>query len=585
MYERNAIVLERYFEKKFGFDKSNNIKLNYTNFSDLLEELEKYQIAVLEEEKIIQTFDEIAQKIQIIQKTQEKLCATNEKLEEERNRLFNLLDENPSTIENKLEKIENTLEKNNEELKKLRIEFIESLEIFGEQQVQRNRCAKERRIAETNHVTFLQKITKMFQELSKEDIQSAKNFLGTDKEIIEYEIYQILMKNGKNEKVEFFVEAMQKAAKARINIAEKEIECYLTIYDKLKKLLQEIESDNLKLAKYQKALRDSDVKLAFLKAEKEYIVGFLDNERMIAINGTKVHQKMMEEACRNFETDMAQISNLYELILREVSGKSTKKAYKELYNKNYLKEIEDKERNFEQEVHHIKIPMGTVINSNYWRIEGIKNIYNVFQEEVSEKFAKDLSEFKIEEPEKVEELVGVGSTQNQNIKIFEDEKEEFYNDNNNEDDEYEEDEEAYDDEYEDDEEEEEYDNEYDDDDDWDDEYEEEFDNVEEESKETNEEELEDEYDEEEYDDEYEDDEEYEYGEDDDEYEEDEWDDEEDIWNEEENEKDDIWNEKKEEKQSSKRKNRKVIEDKKTQENEKSEESKGIFNKFFRNKKK
>ena len=66
MYERNAIVLERYFEKKFGFDKSNNIKLNYTNFSDLLEELEKYQIAVLEEEKIIQTFDEIAQKIQIM---------------------------------------------------------------------------------------------------------------------------------------------------------------------------------------------------------------------------------------------------------------------------------------------------------------------------------------------------------------------------------------------------------------------------------------------------------------------------------------------------------------------------------------
>ena len=106
MYERNAIVLERYFEKKFGFDKTNNIKLNYTNFSDLLEELEKYQIAVLEEEKIIQTFDEIAQKIQIIQKKQEKLCATNEKLEEERNRLFNLLDENPSTIENKLEKSE-----------------------------------------------------------------------------------------------------------------------------------------------------------------------------------------------------------------------------------------------------------------------------------------------------------------------------------------------------------------------------------------------------------------------------------------------------------------------------------------------
>ena len=44
--------------------------------------------------------------------------------------------------------------------------------------------------------------------------------------------------------------------------------------------------------------------------------------------------------------------------------------------------------------------MGTVINSNYWRIEGIKNVYDVFQKEVSEKFEKDLSEFRIEETEK-----------------------------------------------------------------------------------------------------------------------------------------------------------------------------------------
>ena len=80
MYERNAIVLERYFEKKFGFDKPNNLKINYTNFGDLVEELEKYQITVIEEEKVIQEFEEIAKKIQIIQKAQEKLCATNEKL-------------------------------------------------------------------------------------------------------------------------------------------------------------------------------------------------------------------------------------------------------------------------------------------------------------------------------------------------------------------------------------------------------------------------------------------------------------------------------------------------------------------------
>ena len=587
MYERNAIVLERYFEKKFGFDKSNNLKMNYTNFSDLLEELEKYQITVIEEENVIQKFDEIAKKIQIIQKTQEKLCATNEKLEEERNRLFNILDENPSNIESKLEKIENTLEKNNEELKKLRIEFIEALEIFGEQQTQRNKCAKERRIVETNHVTFLQKVSKTFQELDSEDIKSAKNFLEADKEIIECEIYQILMKNGKNEKIGFYTDAMQAASKARIEIAEKEIECYLTIYDKLKKLLQEIEGDNLKLAKYQKTLRDMDVKLAFLRTEKEYIVGFLDNERMIAINGTKVHQKMMEEACRNFEADMAQISNLYELILREIAGKSTKKAYKELYNKTYLKEIEDKEKNFEQEVNHIKIPMGTVINSNYWRIEGIKNIYNVFQEEVSEKFAKDLSEYKIEEKEEVEEFVTMGATKKENIELLttdEDINLRKRKNLKNEEDllDKEEDEETWDDEYEEDDEwDDEYDEEYDDE--YDDEYDEEEEEIEEEdeeiddiNKEPDEEELEDEFD----DEAYEDDDEY------DEYDEDEWDDEEDIWNEEEKEDDDTWNEEKEKKHSSKKgSNKKEVEDKEVEDDEKLEESKGLFNKFFRNKKK
>ena len=31
MYERNAIVLERYFAKLFGYDEKSNIKNNYTN--------------------------------------------------------------------------------------------------------------------------------------------------------------------------------------------------------------------------------------------------------------------------------------------------------------------------------------------------------------------------------------------------------------------------------------------------------------------------------------------------------------------------------------------------------------------------
>lgn len=495
---------------------------------------------------------------------------TNEKLEEERNRLFNVLDENPSNLENKLEKIENTLERNNQELKELRIEFIEALSTFREQQVQRNRCAKERRIAETNHVTFLQKVTNLFQEINPEDIQNAKNFISADKEILEDEIYQILIKNGKNERVEFYKDAMQLASKTRVEIAVKEIECYFIVYDKLKKLLQEVENDNLKLAKYQKTLRDMEVKLAFLKTQKEYIVRFLDNERMIAINGVKAHQKMMEEACKNFEKDIIQISNLYELILREVAGKSTKKAYKELYNKTYLKEIEDKERNFEQEVNHIKISMGTVINSNYWRIEGIKNIYNVFQEEVSEKFEKDLSEFKIEEPEEILEPITIGAenekeddivlknnTFKKDDKIVHEEKydeEDWDDEDENWDDEYE-DEEDWNDEDDD------WDDEEDDEEDWDeeDENEEEWDDMDEEDSEEIDELEEDEFDDE---DEFEDDW------DDDFDDEEDWDDEEDDWDEDDEDE-----------------NEENCEEVKNIQREDKEDSKGLFNKFFKNKNK
>ena len=224
-----------------------------------------------------------------------------------------------------------------------------------------------------------------------------------------------------------------------MNIAVQEANLYISIYERTKKTLNEINNENIKLNKAEKLLRDVSVKLAFLNAYKEYIIGFLDNERMTAINGKKTHEKLMEEACKNFDADISQIGNLYELILKETTGKSTKKAYKELYNKNYLKEIEENEKDFEEEVTNIKINMGTVINSNYWRIEGIKNIYKVFQEEVSEKFNKDLSEYRIEE---IEDMILPGNEEEI------EQEDEIINETENEyiDEEY--DEEEYDDEFE-----------------------------------------------------------------------------------------------------------------------------------------
>ena len=54
----------------------------------------------------------------------------------------------------------------------------------------------------------------------------------------------------------------------------------------------------------------------------------------------------MKEACQNFLLDIKQINNLYELIVKESTNKATKKHIKELYNKTYLKSIQEKERDF-----------------------------------------------------------------------------------------------------------------------------------------------------------------------------------------------------------------------------------------------
>ena len=505
MYERSAIVLERYMEKIFEFNKTNNLKTNFDNFKELLEEIENYQILAEKEGKVIQEFDDTVKKIEDIQNKQDKLYKENQKLEEMRNQLFLDLGEDSKILDNKFKKVEKSLEQNNEKLKEFREEFIKYLSDFSVRQKERNKCEKARRVGEANHLSYIKKMQEDFNAINVKDAVKLKEFINSEKELVKNELKDIMTKNGKNEKIGFNQDILKVAIKARINIAEKEAECYVLIYEKMKKLLNDIEADNLKINKYKKTSRDAGVKLAFLDAEKEYIFGLLDYERMTIIAGSRQHKKKMEEACQNFELDMIQIHNLYELILKEIANKSTKKAYKELYNKTYLKNIEDKEKNFEEEVNNIKINMGTVINSNYWRIEGIKNVYNVFQEQISEKFERDLSEFQLEEiDEEILEKPKQDQKKNSKKQVIE----EDLQDDEEDDDYYEEDdyEGDYDDEYEEDDYEDDYDDEYEEDD-YEDDYDDEYEDDEEEY-----------YDDDEYDDEnYEDDEEYE----EDEYE-DEW---------------------------------------------------------------
>lgn len=436
MYERSAIVLERYMEEILEFNKNYNVRKNNENYKNLITQVENYQIMTEKVGKVIQDFENTVRKIESLQQEQTKLYKSNRKLEDDRAQLFSDLGEDAKTLENKLIKIENSLDKNNEKLKGIRAEFIQYLSDFSQKQKIRNKCEKARRIGEANHIEYLKKINTEFTGIDVEDVISLKDFINSEKEQVKQDALNIMIKNGKSERVAFNQDVLKKAIHTRIDIAEKEAECYALVYDKMKKLLAETDNEFVKLNKYKKTLRDTSLKLAFLKATKEYIVGFLDYERMTTISGTRVHKKMMIEACNNFELDMMQIKNLYELILKEVSNKATKKAYRELYNKTYLKKIEDKEKNFEEEVNNVNISMGTVINSNYWRIEGIKNIYEVFQKEVSEKCGRDLSELQLEETEETDEIE---EEQNYYEEEYKEEDNNDINEEYNESDEYEED--------------------------------------------------------------------------------------------------------------------------------------------------
>ena len=397
MYERSAIVLENYFGKILGFNKENNLKNNNENYNRMIDEIKEYQRIIMEEESVIEKFDESVSEIEGLQSNEKKIHEINVRVEEERNELFNDFSENTSSLDQKLQKIEETIDKNNESLKELREKYVKAMIIFIERQRERNKYARMHRTSEASYLSLLKQVNIAFEKFNYKHVQNAKNFIEDYKSHNE-EIVEAMLKNGRNERVPFNEDVIRIAVDERCKIAKEEAELYISIYDRMKRLLAEVNgSGTVKLAKSEKLLRDVSVKLSFLQSKKDYIVVFLDNERMSAMNGKKVHSRLMEDACNNFVLDIKQIDNLYELVKKETMGKATRKAYKELYNKTYLREIEEKEKDFEEEATNIKINMGTLINSNYWRIEGIKNVYNTFQEEVSEKFEKDLSEYRIEE--------------------------------------------------------------------------------------------------------------------------------------------------------------------------------------------
>ena len=400
MYERSAIVLERYFENLLEYRNGCNIRDNFKNYCDLVEKLEKYQINYEKELAATEEYNMALENIHEIQNTQEKLYKKSAKLEYSRNLLFSNIEGKVEETRKCIEKIENDVEKNNEAMRETKENLISALEDYNEKRFELSKCKRYKKIAENAYNEAYEIALENYEGITQEVIDLAKSFAKYDDT---ESIIAQLEENGKNEKIPFNIDVIQNATIFGLNIAKKEAVGYLILYDKMTKLITDIQAGITKIELHKKYLRNEKAKMDFLFAVKNYIIQLLDYERMTVIHGRKSHNRLMSEACENFAADVIQINNLYELLLREIANKATKKAYKELYNKSYLIDIQEKEEKFKKEKNRVNLNTATLINSNYWRIEGIKEIYTVFYKNVSETFGKSVVEFDLPKEESEDE--------------------------------------------------------------------------------------------------------------------------------------------------------------------------------------
>ncbi len=393
MYERNAIVVDRYFSNIFGYDKKNNIKVNKDNYFELVDTLEKYQSASEIENNIMDEFERIASKIKEIQKKQEVLNKRTLKLFDSRKVLFESLDEDEENLKKEFEKIEVNLKINENEIKDNSDRFVEEIKEFNEKSEIRSKCGRERRIIENEYQKILNVTVDNYNNIIKDKLREIKAFIkNEDKEETKEQMKENIMKNGAKEKVPFDTNVINKAIDTSLYIEGKKVEILLSIYDKTSKLLSEIKNDTVKIEKHKKQVKDSKSKLEFLNVVTDYIIMFLDNERMNTMGGKTEHEKIMSEACDNLQNDLIEIQNMYSILIKEINGKATKKIYKQLYNIDYLNRLKEQEFQFEKNISKLNMS-GTVIYPDFWRVEGMQKIYDVFRNLITDVYEVDLSEF------------------------------------------------------------------------------------------------------------------------------------------------------------------------------------------------
>lgn len=410
MYERNAIVLERYFARKLGYQEKYNLRNNFYYYCELLDKIENYNERLSIETEASKIFAEVSNDLKQIAENQEKLYKRIARLEYNRNLLFSNIEEDPKELEKCMEKIEADVEKTQSSIVELRKNFINTVSNYQIKKKELEEAKVSKKDAEEEYKNCLELTKANFEGQSNAVLSYIKGITTDEIRRIKRELIDVITRNGAKEKIPFDSDVVSKASEFATEIAKKEADCYIIIFDKVKKLLEEIELNTLKLERHRKWRRDNTAKLNFFSAERNYLIQFLDNERLPVMHGPKVHRKLMIEACKNLLLDVSQMNNLYELILREEAGRSAKKAYKELYNKDYLRKIEEKEHQFEEEAANLKLSAVTLINSSYWRVEGIREVYTTFYSIITDLYGKDLEEFDVQPIEEVKSAQEIEDT-------------------------------------------------------------------------------------------------------------------------------------------------------------------------------
>lgn len=393
MYERNAIVIDRYFASIFGYDGANNIKNNSKNYFELVNQLEKYQESSETENNIMKEFESVANQIRETQKFQDTLNKRSQKYIENIKMLFESLDEEPSILSKKFEKISEDIFRNNQDIKDNSEKFVNEIREFNEKSETRSSAGKERRIIEDDYQKILNLTSDNFNKISKEKLKEIKTFIKTDdKNEAKDKIREKILKNGSKEKVPFDVNVIGTAIDVSTDIEQKRAEILMSLYDKTMRILDEIKKDAVKIDRHKKIVKDSKSKLEFLNVISEYIILFLDNERMNTMGGEAEHHRIMTDACQNLQRDLTEIQNMYSLLVKEMTGKASKKSYKDLYNPEYLIDLQEEEKKFEIDISKLNM-MGTVIYPDYWRVEGMQKIYDTFKNIITNIYEKDLTEY------------------------------------------------------------------------------------------------------------------------------------------------------------------------------------------------